>query len=255
DNIFNHPNVGPFIAHLLIQRLVKSNPSPSYIQRVAVAFNNNGQGVRGDMRAVIRAILLDPEARNRGYLNDPTNGRLREPYLRYLHLCRAFNFSTATGFYRNFGFDATSSFQQQPLGAPSVFNFYLPNHSPLGPLNDAGLVGPEFEITTASTSVATINFWQQAAFYLEPMELDEGPVEVETAFDLETEYALMESDPVALVNRLDLILTYGSMRQASKTSILTSLNQALASGVFDTDDAVHLALYLFVNSPEFAVLR
>jgi uncharacterized protein (DUF1800 family) len=255
ENIFNHPNVGPFLARHLIQRLVKSNPSPAYIQRVAIAFNDNGQGVRGDMQAVIRAILLDPEARNRGYLNDPSNGRLREPYMRYLHFCRAFNFTTSTGLYRNVADDAGMSFQQQPLAAPSVFNFYQPNHSPLGPLNAAGLVAPEFQITTASTSVATINFWQRAAFFLEPMDFDEEFGEIETEFDLETEYALMASDPAALVERLNLILTYGSMTPASKDRILAALEQTIDSGDFDLEDTVHLALYLFLNSPEFAVLR
>ena len=256
DNLFHHPNVGPFLARRLIQRLVKSNPSPAYIERVAIAFNDNGQGVRGDMQAVVRAILLDPEARNRGYLNDPHNGRLREPYMRYLHFCRAFNLTTSSGQYRNLADEAGLSFQQQPLAAPSVFNFYQPNHSPLGPLDAAGLVGPEFQITTASSAVATINFWQRAAFFLEPMDFDEEAFGVvETEFDLETEYDLMEADPAALIDRLDLILTYGSMTQTSKDSILSSVTQALDSGDFDISDAVHLALYLFLNSPEFAVLR
>jgi hypothetical protein len=147
------------------------------------------------------------------------------------------------------------SFQQQPLAAPSVFNFYQPNHSPLGPLNAAGLVAPEFQITTASTSVATINFWQRAAFFLEPMDFDEEFGEIETEFDLETEYALMASDPAALIERLNLILTYGSMTPASKDRILAALEQAIDSGDFDLEDTVHLALYLFLNSPEFAVLR
>ena len=254
NNIFLHPNVGPFLARRLIQRMVKSNPSPEYIQRVALAFNDNGQGVRGDMKAVIRAILLDPEARNRGYLNDVTNGRLREPYMRYLHFARAFNPTSTNGGYQNDGYAAQMAFQQQPLSAPSVFNFYLPNHSPLGPLNDAGLVAPEFAITTASTSVATMNFWQVAAFYATPLDISEDFGEVDVELDLATEYELMETNPAALVDRLDLILTYGSMNPASKTIILNALSQAEAQGI-DPEGRVHLALYLFMNSPDFAVLR
>lgn len=254
DNIFYHPNVGPFIGRLLIQRMVKSNPSPDYIYRVALAFNDNGQGVRGDMKAIIRAILLDPEARNRGYLNEPTNGRLREPYMRYLHFTRAFNPTSSSGFFQNEGEEAQFSFQQEPLSAPSVFNFYLPNHSPLGPINDAGLVAPEFAITTASTSVATMNYWVGAAFYVTPLEIAEDAGEVEITLDLETEYALMEYNPSALVDRLDIILTYGSMSAASKAIILNALTQAQAQGI-GVEDRVHLALYLFVNSPDFAVLR
>ncbi|MEM6886233.1 MAG: DUF1800 family protein [Verrucomicrobiota bacterium] len=254
DNIFNHPNVAPFIGKLLIQRMVKSNPSPAYINRVALAFNNNGSGIRGDMRSVIRAILLDPEARNRGYLNDPTNGRLREPYMRYLHLCRAFNLTTTNGTYQNRAPDARLAFQQQPLTAPSVFNFYLPNHSPLGPINDAGLVAPEFEITTASTTVSTMNFWVRAAFYQNPMEFDGAIGQVGATMDLQTEYALAATNPAALVDRLDIILTYGSMDARSKRVILNAITQAAAAGM-SVNDRVHLAIYLFVNTPDFAVLR
>ncbi|MEM0965366.1 MAG: DUF1800 family protein [Verrucomicrobiota bacterium] len=254
QNIFNHPNVGPFIGKQLIQRLVKSNPSPAYIRRVAMAFNDNGQGVRGDMKSVIRAILLDPEARNRGFLNDPTNGRLREPYMRYLHLCRAFNLSSSSGFYRNLGIEARMAFQQQPLAAPSVFNFYLPNHSPLGPLNAAGLVAPEFQITTASTTIATMNFWLGATFYGEAIQFDEDLGQYESVFDLETEYEIADSDHAALVDRFDLILTYGSMSSSAKNLLVSLLDQAQSQG-FDSWDRVHLLLYLFVNSPEFSVLR
>lgn len=90
DNLFNHPNVGPFIARLLIQRLVKSNPWSAYIARVATKFNNNGSGVRGDRKAVVKAILLDDEARNPAYINDSNQGILRDPFVRYTQLCRAF---------------------------------------------------------------------------------------------------------------------------------------------------------------------
>lgn len=100
DNLFNHPNTGPFVGRLLIQRLVTSNPSPAYISRVATAFNDNGNGVRGDMKAVIRAILLDPEARNRSMLNDPKHGKLREPVLRHTHLARAFRYRRESGTFR-----------------------------------------------------------------------------------------------------------------------------------------------------------
>jgi len=103
DNLFNHPNVGPFIGRLLIQRLVKSNPSPQYISRVTAAFNDNGQGVRGDMKAVISAILLDEEARDISYFDDPTHGKLREPIVRYTHLLRAMQITSDDNRFRNMG--------------------------------------------------------------------------------------------------------------------------------------------------------
>ena len=101
DNLFNHQNVGPFIGKLLIQRMVTSNPSQEYVERVTQAFNDNGEGVRGDMKAVIRAILLDPEAKACSSGNDPSFGKLREPFVRYFHINKAFNASTISGDYRN----------------------------------------------------------------------------------------------------------------------------------------------------------
>lgn len=153
DNLFNHPNVGPFIGRLLIQRLVKSNPSPAYISRVTAAFNDNGSGVRGDMKAVIKAILLDSEARDTSYFTDPTHGKLREPFVRYVQLCRAFNPASPNGLYRNSGGLAQDMLQQYPFHAPSVFNFFLPTYQPLGPLAKANLVAPEFQITGMKTII------------------------------------------------------------------------------------------------------
>ncbi len=99
DNLFNHPNVGPFLALRLIQRLVTSNPSPAYVGRVASAFNNNGSGVRGDMKAVVKAILLDTEARDPAMMDQPAWGRLREPVLRVVNFARAFNAASSSGHY------------------------------------------------------------------------------------------------------------------------------------------------------------
>ena len=134
DNIFNHPNVGPFLAKRLIQRLVTSNPSPQYIQRVALKFNNNGSGVRGDMKAVISAILLDSEARNLTVASQPSFGKLTEPVVRFVQLHRAFNAKRPNGYYDLWDFGAPSALNQSPLHAPSVFNFYHPDFTPAGPL-------------------------------------------------------------------------------------------------------------------------
>jgi uncharacterized protein (DUF1800 family) len=128
DTIFNHPNVGPFIAIRLIQRLVTSNPSPAYVQRVAAAFNDNGAGVRGDLGAVVRAILLDPEARPESAME--LDGKIKEPLLRLTQVWRAYAASSASGRYPFLG--AYIFFGQGPLQATSVFNFFSPLYAPPG---------------------------------------------------------------------------------------------------------------------------
>jgi len=150
DTMFNHPNVGPFIGKQLIQRLVTSNPSPDYVDRISSVFNNNGSGERGDLRAVIRAILLDPEARE-GHLSNPNYGKLREPLLRMTHVLRAFNLQRGRSAINQEKFIFTSgppiysAFGQGILKSPSVFNFFSPDYSPLRPkgLRENDLVAPE----------------------------------------------------------------------------------------------------------------
>jgi uncharacterized protein (DUF1800 family) len=172
DNIFAHPNIAPFISKQLIQRLVTSNPTPAYVARVAQKFNNNGVGVKGDLQAVVKAILLDDEARN-GHATVPNFGKLREPLLRLSHLRRVFGTEpiTQTGTFwqreecgqGSYSFypmpiDSTlSAFGQELLEAPSVFNFFLPTYSPAGPVGNAGLVAPEFQIVTENTMTQLSN--------------------------------------------------------------------------------------------------
>ncbi|RTZ60289.1 MAG: DUF1800 domain-containing protein [Gammaproteobacteria bacterium] len=170
DNIFNHPNVGPFISKQLIQRLVTSNPTPAYVARVASAFNNNGSGVRGDLKAVVRAILLDAEARNGPTSLPDTFGKLREPLLRISHLYRAFKAQKRDGGEWNeypgtavYSFSGISTYHMEGdtgqglLRSPSVFNFYLPDYSPSGEIRRAGLVAPEFQIVNENTVAAVAN--------------------------------------------------------------------------------------------------
>lgn len=158
DSIFNHPNVGPFISRQLIQRLVTSNPSKPYISAVASVFNDNGAGVKGDLRAVVSAILLHPEARNTA---PPSNfGKQREPVIRFANFLRALNAKSSSG--RNaihYLESADNGLGQSPLLSPSVFNFFSPNFRPAGPIAAAGLVAPEFQITTETTVVGGLNFF------------------------------------------------------------------------------------------------
>lgn len=159
-NLFNHPNVGPFIGRLLIQRLVTSNPSHEYIGRVASAFNDNGLGVRGDMKAVVKAILMDPEARDPAMMELPHWGKMREPFLRVVNLARAFNAASTSGYYPLDQFVLDHA--QDPMNSPSVFNFFLPGHSPPGPVTQMGLVAPEFQILNASTAITGANYFYNA---------------------------------------------------------------------------------------------
>ena len=157
DNLFNHPNVAPFIGKLLIQRLVKSNPTPAYVSRVAAKFNNNGQGVRGDMEAVVRAILTDAEALDCSWMEDEHSGKLKEPMLKYTQALKAFNVTNQSGRLWNWGYLFDEAVSQGVLTSPSVFNFYLPEYQPNGPIADADLFAPEFQIHTSATSINYIN--------------------------------------------------------------------------------------------------
>ncbi|MEM7355126.1 MAG: DUF1800 family protein, partial [Acidobacteriota bacterium] len=251
-----HPNVGPFLGRQLIQRLVTSNPSPDYISRVSAAFDDNGSGVRGDLGAVFRAILLDPEARDTSRIDDPTFGKVREPIVRWVQLGRAFHATSDSGQFRHFGGGAIEGeadhgelvpFGQYPYFAPSVFNFFLPTYQPNGPAGNAGLVAPEMEIVHSYTAIATTNLFNRAIveeFYITDTE------EADVWLDLQGEVDLAESDPVALIDRLDLLLTYGTLSAATRQIVLDA--------ILPLDDAlqqVFLALYLVTISPEYAVQR
>jgi uncharacterized protein (DUF1800 family) len=193
DNIFNHPNVGPFISKQLIQRLVTSNPSPAYVQRVAAVFNNNGANVRGDLKAVARAILLDPEARYGQFHSVDTFGKLREPLLTLTHYWRAMHASHLCGQdidqdngdgtfthyrylnqpYRYAGYstawntDATQygGVAQAPLDAFTVFNFFKPGFKPPGEMTTRGLLGPEFQLQTDSIIANSNNTFVYYMYY------------------------------------------------------------------------------------------
>src|SRR5438067_394914 len=166
DTIFNHPNVGPFVSRQLIQRLVTSNPSPGYVYRVASVFNNNGQGVRGDLKAVVRAILMDYDARV-PLMTAQGLGHEREPVIRLTNLLRAFNASSPSGKFsvRN----AYANLFEEAMHSPTVFNFFSLEYAAPGAIAAAGLQSPEFEITTETTVVTITNFLRTAIYsYLGP---------------------------------------------------------------------------------------
>ena len=161
DNIFYHPNVAPFVSKLLIQQLVTSDPSPAYVGRVAAKFNNNGNNVRGDMKAVVKAILLDPEARG-DVKTDPYYGKLREPVQLIMNFYRQFNPRSADGTQQSDGvvYFYGEQMGQNPFYSPTVFNFYPPDYIIPG----TSLLGPEFGIRTTGTAIGTANFVNAADF-------------------------------------------------------------------------------------------
>ncbi len=268
DNVFNHPNVGPFLARQLIQRLVTSNPSPAYVQRVASAFNNNGQGVRGDMKAVIRSILLDTEARNIPSASASTYGKLREPLLKLVRLWRVARGRSING--RVFRYShIRDQFGQLPLSAPSVFNFFKPNFAQAGEIRAAGLVSPEFQIATDTQLVTAPNElgWRIFLFYVgsrySVVWENNAPVPEETLMDY-TALKTLAANPAALVDHLNLVMMSGQMSDFMRNILLTRLNGPLPDVIpgqpsgAPPDQAlfrVQQALYLIVNSPEFNVQK
>ncbi|MEE4297942.1 MAG: DUF1800 domain-containing protein [Pseudomonadales bacterium] len=246
DNLFQHPNVGPFIGRLLIQRLVKSNPSPAYVARVAEAFAGDGQTPRGDMRAVLRAILLDPEALVAPELAGAGAGKVREPFLRWLQMHHAIGHTTSDGTYPVVGSSVEFLTGQHVLRAPSVFNFYLPIYAPPGPVSDAGLVAPELQIVTDSTVVGWANLVASMLFGPTSVQTPEGFAQI--GLDL-LEWEALASDPEALLDRIDAVLTYGTMSDATRQSILTVLEPIRD----DPGISARVALYLALVSPDYVV--
>ncbi|WP_271078395.1 DUF1800 domain-containing protein [Aurantiacibacter sp. MUD61] len=252
DTLFNHPNVGPFFGKQMIQRLVTSNPSPGYVQRVAEAFNNNGSGVRGDLRAVFKAILLDDEALDSGNLSSAQFGKVREPMLRFVQWGRTFGAQSASGNWelRDLG-DSSSALGQSPLRPPSVFNFFRPGYVPQNSeTSSAGLVAPEMQITNETSVAGYVNFMERFI---------DGRLWM--ASDVKATYAdqlPIAHDTAALLDQLDLLLTAGQLSEATRNTIATTLNaNPVAQG--DSDDAkrarVHAAVFLVMISNDYTVQR
>ncbi|MDJ0909392.1 MAG: DUF1800 domain-containing protein [Woeseiaceae bacterium] len=246
DNVFNHPNVGPFIAIRLIQRLTTSNPSPGYVDRVASVFNNNGQGVRGDMEAVVKAILLDPEARPD--LPMEIDGKLKEPLLRVTQLWRAYNATSQSG-----RFPLVASyilFGQGPLQSPSVFNFFSPFYAPPGEIRNSSLVAPELQIATEYQNTLFTNYMFYQTFSLNQTNNALQPDDVYIDFSEEMAVA---DDPDALINMVADKLLAGEISDTLRTEITGMLAQIDPVG----NEAIRAAetIYFVVTSPEYAYQR
>jgi uncharacterized protein (DUF1800 family) len=242
DTLFNHQNTAPFFCRELIQRLVTSNPSPGYVYRVAQVFASNGSGVRGDLAAVVKAILLDPEARSSTLATNAGFGKLKEPLIRQAGLYRAFNGAAQDG---RFGiFNTNNTLGQTVLDSPTVFNFFLPNYVQPGDLASAGLYAPEFQITTASTAITGVNSLYNAIY------TSSSPSASTIVLDL-SPLTAVASDSQALVSAVNLVCCGNGMTAATQQNILAGLSHLPSSA--QPLDRARFALELAVTAPDGAV--
>ncbi len=259
DHLFEHKNLPPFFAKFMIQRFTVSNPSPSYIQSVSSAFksglyNGVGSGNRGDMAALIKAILLHPEARSHRLSFDPIHGKLREPLIRLMHLCRSFNLESNRVYewicFKNLG----DSILQAPYEQSSVFNFYSPSYSPNGTISDMGLSAPEFQISNDVSALKLLNHFN--------LLIDQGLIQdpsgdfgsrwyVDANLDFSYEVSL-SYDIDTLISWLDLIMCGGALGESTKVILIDAMN---ATGEFPTDYMkVKYLIFLISMTVEFNTL-
>ena len=252
DTLFEHPNVGPFFGKQMIQRLVTSNPSPAYVQRVAEVFNNNGTGRRGDLRAVFKAILLDDEALSADNLANPEFGKLREPMLRFAQWGRTFGAQSETNAWlmQNLS-DRSNRLGQSPLRSPSVFNFFRPGFIPANSqAAERDLLAPEFQLVNETTAASYVNFMERTIDGRGGWMFD-----VKATY---TDEVAIADDTDALLNRLDLLLTAGQLSADTRTAITDALNAQTVTATSSQEDKlaqVHRAVLLVMISNDYLVQR
>ena len=234
DALSNHPNVGPFFGRQMIQRLVCSDPSPAYVARVAAAFNDNGKGVRGDLGAVFRAVLLDDEANSPAGLTSTTFGKLREPMVRVAQWSRTFKANSLKGTWKlgKFDYSAVDALAQSPLQPPSVFNFFRPGYIPPGTAMAASKsTVPEFQLVNESTTASWVNFMQnivRSGIWVRAPELitsPDAPTPTD-GYDIVPDYSAelaLVGNPDALVARLNLLLCAGQLSASTVSMIVAAL--------------------------------
>jgi uncharacterized protein (DUF1800 family) len=254
DNIFYHPNVAPFVSKTLIQQLVTSNPTPAYVGRVSAVFNDNGQGVRGDLKAVVRAILLDPEARG-NLKTDPDYGHLREPVLFVTNILRplgpAANVNSSgscNGLSDGTLNSATIILDQDVFNSPSVFNYYPMTYT----LQNTELHAPEFGIFSTGTALKRPNFVNQMIFGSGIPASGDAPCGTKVNLAHWQSLAAADSSGALLVDTMNTEIMHGSISPTVRGHILTAV-QAVAAA--DSLKRARTALYLVATSPQFQVQR
>ncbi len=250
QNVFNDPSLPPFVCRRLIQNLVKSNPSPAYISRIAGVFINDGGGVRGDMKAVVRAILLDPEAREDDQVgaSDPNTGMLRDPTLWWISVLRALGATQNTpfpwrGVYKNTFNLWLTDLGQDPHHEPSVFSFYEPNFT----INGGTLYAPEFQLENTHSISPMIEHLQDMLnndFYLNPSNEFSLNLSASSPF---TQIAATQG-PAALVDALSALLMQGSITPQMQSTIVQAIQ------LVDPVEQVKDAIFLIVTSPQYRVV-
>jgi uncharacterized protein (DUF1800 family) len=252
DHLVAHPNVAPFFARQMIQRLVTANPSAAYVGRVAGVFANNGRGQRGDLGAVFRAILLDEEALGASGVTNPGFGKLREPMLRFVQLGRTFGMTSLSGDWRMGNLsDPATRLGQSPLRAPSVFNFFRPTYFPTNSQAAGnGLLAPEFQLVNETSVAGYINFMERAVDTTHGFLSD-----VRLNYTAESEVA---DNSATLVDRLDLLLTANQLSPEVKTAIRSAVDSVPVNAATAADDRlrrVHIGVFLTMASTDYLVQK
>jgi uncharacterized protein (DUF1800 family) len=246
DTIFAHANVAPFVSRQLIQRLVTSNPSPAYVGRVAAVFANNGSGVRGDMKAVIRAVLLDNDARDdAGAAASTSFGKVRDPVLRLTGWARAVGATSPSNAWAIGDTSAVTKLAQSPGRSSSVFGFFRPGYTPPNtPIADAGLVAPELQLANETTVIGYVNFMQTL--------ISVGIGDVKGNYtDLIANAAVSQT----LVDSINLALAAGQLSAATMTQIRAAVDSFAAVTTADLTNRVYTALLLAMASPDYLVQK
>ena len=252
DALFNHANVGPFFGRQMIQRLVTSNPSAAYVDRVARVFNDNGSGVRGDLRSVFKAILLDAEATNAAGLSTPTFGKVREPMLRFVQWARTFGATSTSGNWRigNLS-DLVSGLGQSALRSPSVFNFFRPGYVPANTaIATNSMVAPEFQLVNESSTPSYVNYMTSAIGSTNGVGGD-----VKAAYTSELAIA---DNSAALLDRICLLLAANQISDSSKATIKTALDTTTVLATSTTAEKqrrIYMAILLVMASPDYLVQK
>ena len=246
DTIFAHPNVPPFVSKQLIQRLVVSNPSPAYVGRVSAVFANNGSGVRGDMKAVIRAILIDTEARSDAALTNATAGKLREPVIRLTNWARAFGATSPSDAWAIGDTNSQTTRLGQTIGkSPSVFNFFRPGYTPPNTaISNAKLVAPEFQVTNELTVVAYINYMQSL--------IQSGTGDVKADY---TAILTKAADTTALISEINIVLASGNLSRATIMTITDAVNAIGTTTPTLLANRVYTAILLTMASSDYIVQK
>ncbi len=282
DSLFYHPNVAPFFSMHLIKHMVTSNPSPDYVARVSAVFNNNGEGVRGDIGATVQAVLFDPEARSLEVAASNVFGKVKEPLLAITHLNRLFDITLISPptvskdqmWGDNVWRRVAGTPSQRALNSETVFNFFRPDFAPNGLIADSGLVSPEFQITTESSVVNDVELFR----WITTRELWEGevqygrdPNQFALAYDFtHLDKVWQEKGFAGVIDFLNLYMTANRMDENYIQNLLSFVDDPEYSHVFDGDDPVwseHFTdqmerhqflsklIYVIATTPEFRVQR